>query len=255
MAAEEAGRAGDGEAHDLGRFLIRSQTQIRQILSAVAEHREIVTAYFNRGRQFLLTAIIDVDVTGGRIVLDRGSDEATNARLLESDRIVLVSALDKVKVQFSAKQVREIEYAGAPAFSIPLPAELLKLQRRELFRVRTLAIEPVRVRLPLSDTDTLETQVLDLSVGGFSAFVQLPSDRMEVGTCFPGSSVQIGARSAFAVELELRNLNNVRLRSGIDSTRAGFMFVRLPEPAQQQIQRYLMRVERDRRSREAELRR
>ena len=52
MAAEEAGRAGDGEAHDLGRFLIRSQTQIRQILCAVAEHREIVTAYFNRGRQF-----------------------------------------------------------------------------------------------------------------------------------------------------------------------------------------------------------
>jgi c-di-GMP-binding flagellar brake protein YcgR len=253
VSAEDAVNSGNGEGQDLSRFLVRSPTQIRQILSAIRDNREIVTAYFNRGRQFLLTAIVDIDVPGARIVIDRGSDEATNARLLESDRIVLVSALEKVKVQFSVKQVRDIQYDGAPAFSIPLPAELLKLQRREFFRARSSASEPVHVRLPLRDTETLELQGLDLSIGGISAYVQLPADRVAIGTRFPGASVRIGAGSSFSVELELRNVNDVRLRNGTDATRAGFMFVALPESAQQQIQRYLMRIERERRSREAEL--
>ncbi|MCE2949759.1 MAG: flagellar brake protein [bacterium] len=255
MAAEGPGKPG-AEADDLSRFLIRSPTQIRQILAAIAEHHEIVTAYFNRGRQFLLTAIVDVDVVGKRIVLDRGSDEAVNARLLESDRVVLVSAHEKVKVQFSVKQVRAIEHDGRPAFSIALPAELLKLQRRECFRVRTSASEPVRVRLPIGEPgNMLELQALDISIGGLAAFVSLPASRAEVGNRFPGASLQIGTGSSFTVELELRSLNSVRLRNGTDSTRAGFMFVDLPESAQQQIQRYLMRVERERRNREAAFKR
>lgn len=254
MAAEGAGKPG-AEADDLSRFLIRSPTQIGQILTAIAEHREIVTAYFNRGRQFLLTAIVEVDVPGKRVVIDRGSDEAVNARLLESDRVVLVSAHEKVKVQFSVKRVREIDYEGEPAFSIALPSELLKLQRREYFRVRTSASEPVRVRLPTSASDVLELQALDVSVGGLAAFAALPADRMEIGSRFPGASLQVGTGSSVTVELELRNANTVRLRNGTESTRAGFRFVDLPEAAQQQIQRYLMRVERERRNREGELER
>lgn len=252
MAAENAGKPG-AEADDLSRFLIRSPAQIGQILTAIAEHREIVTAYFNRGRQFVLTAIVDVDLPGRRVVIDRGSDEAVNARLLESDRVVLVSAHEKVKVQFSVKQVRAIDYDGEPAFSIALPGELLKLQRREYFRVRTSASEPVRVRLPTGDAGELELQALDISIGGVAAFVSLPVGRTEIGTRFSGASVQVGTASSFTVALELRNLNAVRLRNGTEATRAGFMFVDLPESAQQQIQRYLMRVERERRNREAEL--
>ena len=253
MAAEGAGKAVSAEGDDLSRFLIRSPTQIGQILCAIADHREIVTAYFNRGRQFLLTAIVHVDLPGRRVVIDRGSDETTNARLLESDRIVLVSAHEKVKVQFSVKQVREIEYDGQPAFSIALPAELLKLQRREFFRVRASASEPVRVRLPLGGLEPLQIEALDIGIGGVSAFVQLPPGRTEIGTRFADASVQIGVGSSFAVALELRNVNEVRLRNGTDATRAGFRFIDLPESAQKQIQRYLMRVERERRSREAEL--
>lgn len=254
MAAEGTDKPAS-EADDLSRFLIRSQTQIAQILSAISENREIVTAYFNRGRQFVLTAIVEVDVPGRRVVIDRGSDEAVNEKLLQSDRVVLVSAHEKVKVQFSVKQVREIDYRGEPAFAITLPSELLKLQRREFFRVRTSPSEPVRVRLPLRPEETIELQALDLSIGGLAAFVQLPADRMGIGTRFPGATLQVGMGSSFNVELELRNVNPVRLRSGVESTRAGFMFVGLPESAQQQIQRYLLRVERERRSREADIRR
>lgn len=255
MAAEDTGQAVSAEGDDLSRFLIRSPTQIGQMLSAICDHREIVTAYFNRGRQFLLTAIVHVDVPGRRLVIDRGSDETTNARLLESDRIVMVSAHEKVKVQFSVKQVRESEYEGEPAFSVALPAELLKLQRREFFRVRASASEPVRMRLLLGGIQPVHLEALDISIGGVSAFVQLPPGRREIGTRFPDASLQIGVGSSFAVALELRNVNEVRLRNGTDSTRAGFMFIDLPEFAQKQIQRYLMRVERERRNREVELER
>jgi c-di-GMP-binding flagellar brake protein YcgR len=252
MPAEGAGKAG-GEADDLSRFLIRSPTQIGQILSAISTNREIVTAYFNRGRQFLLTAIVDVDISNQRVVIDRGPDEAINVKLVESDRVVLVSAHEKVKVQFSVKQVREIEHDGRPAFSIAMPVELLKLQRREFFRVRTSASESVRVRMPVGQQDVVELQAIDISIGGLAAYVHLPDPWHEIGTRFPGGSLQLGVSSWFPVELELRNVNDVRLPNGTDTRRAGFMFVDLPESARQQIQRYLMRVERERRSRESDL--
>jgi c-di-GMP-binding flagellar brake protein YcgR len=253
MVAEGAG-VPVSEADDLSRFLVRSPTQIAQILSSIADDREIVTAYFNRGRHFVLTAILDVDVPNREVVIDRGGDEAINAKLLESDRIVLVSTHEKVKVQFSVRRVREVEHEGRPAFAITLPPELLKLQRREFFRVRTSPGEPVRVRLPVGPSEIIELQALDVSIGGLSAFVRLPAGQGAIGSRFPGGTLQVGTGSSFPVELELRNVNDVRLRNGVDSTRAGFMFIDLPEAAQQQIQRYLMRVERDRRSREADLR-
>jgi hypothetical protein len=103
------------------------------------------------------------------------------------------------------------------------------------------------------EKEMVELQALDISIGGLAAFVQLPESLLEIGTRFPGASLQLGVGSSFPVELELRNVNDVRLRNGTDTTRAGFMFVDLPESAQQQIQRYLMRVERERRSRESDL--
>jgi c-di-GMP-binding flagellar brake protein YcgR len=251
MAAEETDRPA---ADDLGRFLIRSPAQIAAILGSIAEHRGIVTAYFNRGRQFVLTAIIEVDVPGQRVVIDRGSDDAANLRLLASDRVVLVTTQEKVKVQFSVGQVLEIDHEGRPAFSIALPSEVLKLQRREYFRVRTILTEPVRLRLPVgAAVDMLELQAHDVSIGGLAAFVALPADRSQVGTRFPGASVQIGTDTPFGVELELSNLNSVRLRNGADAIRAGFRFVDMPQSVQQKIQRYLLRIERERRSREAAL--
>jgi len=249
MAPEDRGRPAED---DLSRFLIRSPAQIAQILGAIAEHREIVTAYFDRGRQFVLTAIVEVDIPGQRLVIDPGADAAANMRLLESDRVVLVTAHERVKVQFSVREVRAIDHDGRPALSIALPSEVLKLQRREYFRLRASVSEPVRLRLPVGDAaDMLEVQALDVSIGGLSAFVALPADRTRIGTRFPGAGVQIGTGSTFDVELELSNLNSVRLRNGTDATRAGFRFVAIAESVQQQIQRYLLRIERERRSREA----
>jgi c-di-GMP-binding flagellar brake protein YcgR len=110
------------------------------------------------------------------------------------------------------------------------------------------------VRLPVGEAEVLDLQALDVSIGGLSMLAKLPADKVEIGTRFPGATVQVGTgTSSFPVELELRNCNTVRLRNGTDTLRAGFMFVDLPDPAEKEIQRYLMRVERERRSREAGL--
>ncbi|MBC7780743.1 MAG: flagellar brake protein [Proteobacteria bacterium] len=239
----------DEQADDLSRFLIRSPTQIGQILRAVSEHAEIVTAYFNRGREFVITAIVGVDTPMHTVFLDLGADDSLNAKLLASDRVVLVSAHEKVKVQFTVKSVRATQFEGRPTLAIELPGELLKLQRREFYRVRTGAHEPVRCRLPISARETLELTVFDISVGGIAIHARLPDESSRPGTRFPGATLQIGQDEAFGAELELRNVSEVRLR-GADIQRLGLRFVALPEPAQKLIQRYILRLERDRKSRE-----
>jgi c-di-GMP-binding flagellar brake protein YcgR len=248
----EAGetRQGERQTPDLSRFLIRSPSQIGQVLRALSEHAEIVTAYFNRGREFLLTAIVDVDVQGGTVLLDQGSDEALNQKLLASDRVVLVSAHDKVKVQFSVKQVRAAMHEGRPALAIDLPPEMLKLQRREFFRIRTSVQAPVRCRLQVSEGQVLDLSALDISIGGIAVHATLPAERSQIGARFPGTRMQVGEEGTLTVELELRNCNEVRLRNGLDTARLGLSFIDMRESEQKVVQRYILKTERDRRSRE-----
>ena len=87
MAAEDTGQAVSGEGDDLSRFLIRSPTQIGQILSAICDHREIVTAYFNRSRQFLLTAIVHVDAKNRIVKLGTDSGEPVPGSSQKSGRV------------------------------------------------------------------------------------------------------------------------------------------------------------------------
>jgi len=243
----------EGTVDDLSRFLVSSQTRIAQILSSLLDHAELVTAYFNRGRDFLLTAVVHVDPIRKTVVIDRGKNEALNQKLLASERVVLVSVHEKVKVQFSVKAISAVQFDGRPAFEFPLPTELLKLQRREFFRVRTSGAEPVRCRLPVEGKERLEAPVLDISIGGLALYGRLPRASGEIGTRFPGVGLQVGDDGWITVEMELRNCNDIRLRNGVDTCRLGFRFIDLPETAQQMIQRYILRVERDRNTRDAEL--
>ncbi len=240
------------ESDDLSQYTVDSPMQIGRILDALARNAEIVTAYFEHGREFLLTAVVDVDVAGRRVRLDQSTDPALNARLLASDRVVLVTAHEKVKVQFAAQRVRAVEFDGRPAFEIDLPRELLKLQRREQFRVRAAANAPVRCRVPLGD-QVVDLQVIDISVGGIAAYGRLPAGHVRVGVRFSGAMLEVGEEGSLVSELELRSSADARLADRPEIARMGFRFVNPSAEAQKLVQRYILKVERDRRSRDLDL--
>jgi c-di-GMP-binding flagellar brake protein YcgR len=90
---------------DASSFTVSWKKEILYILRAVMEKNALISAYFNRGNSFMLTSIIDIDPDEELVFLDYGADEEFNKKILESEKIIFVTAHDKVKVQFVTNRI------------------------------------------------------------------------------------------------------------------------------------------------------
>jgi hypothetical protein len=85
---------------DDDRYRVHSPVEMASILRAIMHAGIVITAYFDQGKDFVLTAILDVDTETGHVLVDSGSTEQLNERLLRSRQLTLVSTLDGVKVEY-----------------------------------------------------------------------------------------------------------------------------------------------------------
>lgn len=114
-----------------------SPLEIGQHLKRIISANVLVTVFSNHGKSFILTKLLAIDLKSGRFAFDAGSSDDANRQLLKSERNVFVCTPDGIKTQFVTGPVQSFIYDGAPAFLARLPPEVVKLQRREYFRIQT----------------------------------------------------------------------------------------------------------------------
>ena len=255
-ASDEAEPSGKSatllEPADYGQFLLHNRNEILYVLRTLLAGTDNITIYFNEGRDFLLSAVIGIDEHG--LTLDYGSSSEMNQRALEADKHFCVTSHDKIRIQFLLRNLRLVTYQGGPAFRAALPDTVLRLQRREFYRLTTPIVNPVKCQIP---TDAqghvlpalVDANVIDISGGGL-AFVVPPKDLvLETGTNFADCRVQLPEVGVLITTLEVRNVFDITLRSGLQVTRAGCQFSSLPGPMLTLVQRYIIKVERERKAR------
>ncbi|HEX5804543.1 MAG TPA: flagellar brake protein [Azospira sp.] len=256
--AEQTAKLEFEQADIYGKYLLRSRTEIVFVLRAVQQKGSLITVYFNEGRSFLLTSLIEVDAERGTLTFDMGSDEEMNSRAQKADRFVLTTALDKVKVQFGLKRLELVKHDGRPAFRSAIPETVLRLQRREYYRLSTPIANPVRCRLTVHRPDgaTLpqEVPLLDISGGGVGLMVNpdLKED-YRPGTAFRDCRIELPEEGVLVCNLIVRNAFEVTTKSGNHHLRVGCEFDDLPGTRLSMVQRYITRVERERKARAAGL--
>lgn len=233
---------------DYSKYSINWKKEIVYILRAVMEKGELVSAHFNRGESFILTSIVGIDPDEGFVVLDFGANEALNRKILDSDKIIFVTTHDKVKVQFTAKRIEKTRFEGRNAFRIELPEILIKLQRREYYRVTTPIANPLKCVVPLPGNQRVEVTITDISIGGIGIILPPAGMGIEPGMVFQGCHLALPDVGNILANLEIRNLFEVTLRSGLKTKRAGCQFTDMPASMQSMIQRYIIKVERERRA-------
>jgi c-di-GMP-binding flagellar brake protein YcgR len=219
--------------------------EIVQVLRALAKSSELVTAYFEHGQQFFLTSVVGVEPGGDALFLDYGIDAEINRRALQASRVVFVTSQDRVKVQFATGPLQAVEFNGRPTFRTQLPTSLLKLQRREYYRLATPLRAPLSCVIPAAD-GSIEASVTDISVGGVGVSGFPPAHPLAPGNQYAGCRMALPGEGALLTTLEVRSVQDVTLRSGTVVKRAGCRFVGLPASQQAMIQRYITRVERER---------
>lgn len=223
------------------------------VFRGLVEHVSQITLFFNEGRDMVLTSLLGYSDAG--LVLDFGASAEMNRKSLEADKLFCTAKLDKVKIQFVLRGVKRIDAHGRPAFLAPLPDSLLRLQRREYYRLQTPITRPLKctIDFPVAggSTHRIESHVADISGGGV-CLTGLPSHLpLEKDMELPGCNIGLPEVGVIAAVLRLRSVEEVISRSGTRSKRAGCQFVKLTEPMVTLIQRYIIKTERERKARES----
>lgn len=231
---------------DNSNYIIHSRVEILYILRAIQHKNELVTAYFNQGNDFILTSIIAVD--NDSLILDYGISEALNRRAVASDRIILVTTQDRVKVQFVAEGMEQVEHLGRPAFRIATPSELLKLQRREYYRLTTPMINPITCLLTRPDSSRIDLVIADISLGGIAIANYQHQIMLKIGEKLADCRIMLPDIGTLTTGLEVRNEHEIILKNGTKSHRAGCMFIDMQPRQQNTIQRYIIKLDRERRA-------
>jgi len=237
------------------KYMLSTPLDILFVLRSLLKRGCMATVYFNHGQSFFLTWLLAIGKDERSIILDVASDQAINREALKATRLIVTANLDNVKIQFALTSVQETTFENRPAFIAARPEKLLRLQRREYFRLETPLTNPVRCQVPMTGEDgsvhTLDLTVLDISGGGLSLMASAEiSGFFQTGTILSNCRLQIPDESVIATNLCVRSAFRVVSRGGQEYFRIGCEYVNLPGARLNMIQRYITRVERERKARE-----
>ena len=232
-------------------YLVHSEMEIVFILRAVMHKKTPLVLYFNEGNDFLLTSILDIDAEQGKMVLDYGANEKSNRQALQAEKLVFITSHDQVKVQFVCHRIEKIRFEDDHAFSTGIPESLLRMQRREYYRITTPAINPLKCTIPLPAGHTpsaVEVVLLDISCGGIAVIDHHPKIDFEPGAIYENCRITLPGIGELNATIRVKTTFDVTLKNNLACKRAGCEFVAMPEKTLAMIQRYIMKLERERRT-------
>lgn len=239
-------------------FHLHRQVEIVAILRSLKDSNETITLYFNDGNDFIISSMFSVDEEENCIVLYAGSNAAANKQAMLSGKLIAMTQLAKVKIQFVLHNIRMAQYRGRQALLADIPDSVLRLQRREYFRLIVPIRVPVKCQIPIpqpedSPPKTVEVNVVDISAGGVGITTP-PSDvPFDIDMVFEKCQIELPGDGVLVVTLNVRTIFEVSAKDGTTSWRAGCGFVNLSGPMLSLLQRYIIKEERERKSREASL--
>jgi c-di-GMP-binding flagellar brake protein YcgR len=237
---------------EFSKYLLHSHGEMVAVFRSLAEQVVQVTLVFNEGRDMVLSSLISYNADS--LIFETGANAELNRRALQANKLFAVSFLDKVKIQFIVNGVTSVELNGRSAFRAPRPESLLRLQRRENYRLSTPLARPPKCKISFPTADgkafQLEVDVADISGGGVCLAGLPASLPLAVGTELSTCSIDLPDVGMVAVKLQARNFRAALGRAGANTQRVGCQFIGLPGATATLIHRYIMKVERDRKARE-----
>lgn len=229
-------------------FRISSRREVLLFLQAIADQGTRVALYRDGHPGLLLTTLITAN--GNGLWLDVGPHAPDNQSLLLGEKITFVSMHHSVKIQFASDGIESVTLDSGPAFFMRLPAYLVRIQRREHFRLRLPSTESVKCTIPVAppkpdaQPELHTVPALDISGGGVGLLCREQETELLPGKNFRNCKLTLPDAGVLTVSLAVRN--NVPLPSFNDVTkqRAGCQFVHLDNQMSMLLQRYLSLLER-----------
>lgn len=236
---------------DYAPYFLSDPQEISYYLGLLAKRGKLLSAHLDDGNLFFLTALVAVDDKRGIMLFDTAQSEALNLAALAAQQVTLTANLDRVKIQFRLPGLQEQLHEGRRVLSGAIPDTLLRLQRREYFRLAPPLSRPLVCQIHQepqeSDSPMVTCGVADISCGGISLVAPLthredyPRDRL-----FRNCRLEIPDEGVLLVNLRVRKTVEFSTEGRQHHLRVGCEFVGLPGSRLAMIERYISRIERER---------
>ncbi len=242
----------DHEDEELNPFRVSSRREILALLRNIGERNQLVRMVIDQGADTIVTSILDVDDGNDTMLLDCAPTPEMNRRVLEGKTLSFETMLDSIRILFTSSDAESCMHEGLPAFVVPLPPHLIRLQRREFYRVPTPVTTPVLCTVPVR-TDTMETvpvvtTLYNISGGGIAIMDEKKLLDTTFGRIYEDCRVELPG-GAVTVALQIRNSLELSLPNGRSTHRIGCQFIDPSNAVMGAIQKYITKLERDRNAR------
>ncbi|WP_124704437.1 flagellar brake protein [Sulfuriferula multivorans] len=230
-------------------YLVHSHREIVSLLRAIGGQHQLITMLVNGGADAVVTSILEVDDASNTVVIDCAPSALLNQRIIQSDDLAFEASLDKVRILFSVAKADTAIHENRPALRIPIPANLIRLQRREYYRVNTPVINPILCRIPLpadAGGGIYTTPLVDISCGGIAILDDKKVLDTTIGREYENCHIDLPGLGIVTVTLQIRNSQELTLFNGKTNRRLGCQFVDLSKAMLAAVQRYIMHLERER---------
>lgn len=240
--------ASEYEHNDLSQYRVTARREVIALLRSMSECNQLLRMVINHGADTVVTSILEVDANSDTVILDCAPDSTMNQRIVDSPKISFEALFDNIRILFSTEMVQGIEYNNLPAFVIPLPTDVVRLQRREFYRVMTPVTSPIFCMVPVKDdngdVNQVKTTLYNISGGGISIVDDKQLLDITQGRRYENCRIDLPG-GMLTITLEIRNALEIKLSNGKSIQRLGCEFIEPSNAALGAVQKYITKLERD----------
>jgi len=161
-------------------FSIGSSITIGKYLHTMHAEENEVYVYIDSLDQSFVTEILGLDLANGFIWLGRPYDRNMLKAITADCEFVAVAFPENIKLQFCGRGIEQTHYEGTQALRIAVPKSIVRLQRRNYFRV--MADEDMMAHVHIEEPGLEgEYELVDISLAGCGISVNARAKHFSVG--------------------------------------------------------------------------
>ena len=233
----------DSAVEPTSRYALTSQLDILDVLRTLALEHRLIHMQVAGGATSILTTLLHIDPAGESLIFDGSSDESWSQQVEKARKLYFEASQNGVHIAFTSGPATTCSYDERPALRLPYPTELIRVQRRDAFRVATPQHKPVLCRVPL-DEGAVVLQLEDLSGTGLGTVDSSLEFDGTVGKVYPKCLLELPDDEPLNVTLRLVQVREFE-RANKQLRHLGFAFENLRGAALARIQRYVSALERE----------
>lgn len=229
-------------------YWVYSNVEILYVLKDLLKARTALACELNRGSETFTSEVLGVEAAKG-IVLDVPPSQAQMDAALRASTIIIRTAIGAgVRIEFELDGLSAVEWEGGSALTALLPRRMLKIQRRNFFRVSVPKSRPINCMIGSPGQESVPYAVLDLGLGGVALYAVEDPPRLKEGRIYEQCRIALPEVGVIEPRIEIRHLTELRVPNRPVAYRYGCRFDRLPASVESLIQRFVLQLERDRRA-------